>query len=217
MKKVKSIYIVFGIALLASIYFVIGVRSKKSLFLDEILADWATSIFRDSSYPFFKIVTELGDKIGIGIVALLMLFWLWFKKRDYIGMGVFVLAVALSNEVSKWIKELVGRERPLFDHVEAAETLSFPSGHAMVGLTLYMLTAYFLMYQVSLAKIKWGIGFIAFILVFLIGLSRIVLQVHFSTDVLSGYSFGLIWTILWIYLYEWLYDRFPRLGVRHRS
>src|SRR3954470_3912351 len=139
MKRRKGTYIVFGIALLASIYFVIGVRSKKSLFLDEILADWATSIFRESSYSFFKAVTELGDKIGIGIVALLMLLWLWIKKRDYIGMSVFLLAIALSNEVSKWIKELVSRERPLFDHVEAAETLSFPSGHAMVGLTLYIL------------------------------------------------------------------------------
>lgn len=217
MRKIKSTYILLGIALLTSIYFVIGARSKESLFLDEILTDFATSIFQESSYPFFKLVTELGDKIGIGIVVLLMLLWFWLKKRNYIGMAVFVLAVTLGNEVSKWIKELVGRERPVFVHVEAAETLSFPSGHAMVGLTLYMFIAYFLMNYVKSAKIKWGIALIAFILVLLIGLSRIVLQAHFPTDVLSGFSFGLIWTILWLFFYEWLDDCFPRFGVKHRS
>ena len=43
----------------------------------------------------------------IGIVALLVLLWMWLKKRDYIGMAVFVLAVALGNEVSKWMKDLL--------------------------------------------------------------------------------------------------------------
>ena len=45
--------------------------------------------------------------MGIGIVVLLMLIWLGFKKRDYLGMAVLVFAVALGNEVSKWTKELV--------------------------------------------------------------------------------------------------------------
>ena len=45
-----------------------------------------------------------------------------------------LLAVALGNEVSKLIKDLVGRERPVLGATE--ESFSFPSGHAMVGLTL---------------------------------------------------------------------------------
>ena len=80
-----------------------------------------------------------------------------------------------------------------------------------------MLVAYFLINHVKSARMKWGIALIVFIFILFIGLSRIVLQAHFPTDVLSGFSFGFIWTTLWILFYEWLSDRFPRSGVRHRS
>src|SRR3954447_4836865 len=99
MRKDKGLYIGFLIALIASVYFAIGARSKEPLFLDQVLSDFVTSIFHETSYPLFTMISELGDKIGIGIVALLMLLWLWLKKRDYFGMAVFVLAVAIGNEV----------------------------------------------------------------------------------------------------------------------
>lgn len=210
MRKDKGLYIGFLIALIASVYFAIGARSKEPLLLDQVLSDFVTSVFHETSYPLFTMISELGDKIGIGIVALLMLLWLWLKKRDYIGMAVFVLAVAIGNEVNKWIKELVGRERPVFDQVEIAESLSFPSGHAMVGFILYMLAAHLLAENVKSNGAKLGIGLCAFIIVLLIGLSRIVLQAHFPTDVLGGYTIGAAWTILWIIFYNWLYERFPK-------
>jgi undecaprenyl-diphosphatase len=210
MRKDKGLYIGFLIALIASVYFAIGARSKEPLFLDQVLSDFVTNVFHETSHPFFTMISELGDKIGIGIVALLMLLWLWLKKRDYFGMTVFVLAVAIGNEANKWIKELVGRERQVFDQVEVAESLSFPSGHAMVGFILYMLAAHLLAENVKSNGAKLGIGLFAFIIVLLIGLSRIVLQAHFPTDVLGGYTIGTAWTILWIIFYNWLYERFPK-------
>lgn len=206
--KTKTGFMTFGIAILASIYFVVLAKSNKPLLLDRILDEWVTGIFQEQTYPFFKFVTELGDKIGIGIAALIMVLWLWIKKRDYFGMAVFVFAVALGNEMNKWIKEFVGRERPATS-IEA-ESLSFPSGHAMVGLILYMLAAYLLNKSIITSSTKWLIRVIAFIIILLIGLSRIVLQDHFPTDVLGGFTIGLVWSMLWIFLYEWLYIRFPK-------
>ena len=210
MRKAKGMFIILGLAIVASLYFVVLANSKEPSFLDRVLADVVTSVFQEPSYPLFRAISELGDKIGIGIVALLVLLWLWLKKRDYIGMAVLALAVALGNEVSKWMKELVGRERPLFDQVEVAESLSFPSGHAMVGFVLYMLAAHFIAENVKSNRVKRAIGFFAFVIVLFIGLSRIVLQAHFPTDVLGGFTMGAAWTILWILLYDWLYERFPK-------
>ncbi|WP_394233246.1 phosphatase PAP2 family protein [Niallia oryzisoli] len=206
--KTKAGLIIFGIAILASIYFVIAVKSNGPLFLDSIVSEGVTGIFKGQTYPFFKAVTELGDKIGIGIIVLTMVLWLWIKKRDYFGMAVLVFAVALGNELNKWIKELVGRERPVT--AIDADSLSFPSGHAMVGLILYMLAAYLVNRSIRTASLKWVIGLITVILILLIGLSRIVLQDHFPTDVLGGFTIGITWSMLWILLYEWLYKRFPK-------
>ena len=210
MRKAKGMYIILGLSIVASLFFAAGATSKEPLFLDTILSDFVTNVFKEPSYPFFTLISELGDKLGIGIVALLVLLWMWLKKRDYIGMAVFVLAVALGNEVSKWLKELVGRERPLLDQADVAESLSFPSGHAMVGFVLYMLAAHFIAENVKSNGVKLTIGLFAIVIVLLIGLSRIVLQVHFPTDVLGGFTIGAAWTILWILFYDWLYERFPK-------
>ena len=130
--------------------------------------------YSETSYPFFNVITELGDKIGIGIIAFMMCLWLGYKKRDYMAIVILLLAVAVGNEMSKVLKDFIGRERPVT--AEFAETLSFPSGHAMIGFILYFITAYFLIRHFHSVKLKWGTGIIAFILVLLIGLSRIVLR-----------------------------------------
>ena len=87
-------------------------------------------------------ITELGDKIGIVIVAFIIAIWLvTVKKPDFIGMIYFdLLAVAVGNEISKLLKDFIGRERP--ETAQLTETLSFPSGHAMVGLILYFISTY---------------------------------------------------------------------------
>ena len=108
----------------------------KNFSLMKLLKTIVLAIFTESSHSFFGVVTELGDTLGIAIVATLMLIWLWFKKRDYLGMVILLVSVGFGNEINKWIKDLVGRERPVT--AELAESLSFPSGHAMVGLILYV-------------------------------------------------------------------------------
>jgi undecaprenyl-diphosphatase len=115
-------------------------------------------------------------------------------------MVTLLLSVGLGNEINKWIKDSVGRERPVT--VELAESLSFPSGHAMVGFILYFVASYLLINHINSSKLKWGIGILSFFLILLIGLSRIVLQDHFPTDVLGGFSIGLIWSLIWISVYE---------------
>lgn len=201
----KKWMIIFGLSILISIFLIIGARKGEPFFGDQYVNTLVANLFSESTYPFFEGISQLGDKIGIGIVAILMLIWLWGLKKDYSGFAVLFIAVILGNEVNKWLKDMIGRERPLT--VETAETLSFPSGHAMVGITLYIITAFLLFRHLNSKKWKWIIGTLTTGLLLLIGLSRIVLQEHFPTDVLGGYSIGLVWTILWLFLYDWLYEK----------
>jgi undecaprenyl-diphosphatase len=207
MKKSRLRWIILGIAIIASIILVMLVQGNQPLAIDTFSANFITGIFGVSTHPFFEFISVFGDKIGVGIIVLMMIIWLWFNKRNYLAMAILILSVAIGNELSKVVKELVGRERPTLGQ-ETAETLSFPSGHAMVGIILYSLVAYFFIRASRSNQLKWVIGLAAMILVLLIGVSRVVLGAHYITDILGGYTLGIVWTILWVFLYEILTKRF---------
>ncbi|WP_141433131.1 phosphatase PAP2 family protein [Bacillus sp. 03113] len=203
----KIAYVFVTAAFICSIYLIIALKNGNSIPFDREISSFFMNVIHDSTYPVFHFITGFGDKMGIGIMALFVIAWLWVKKRDYTGISIFVLAVAIGNEFNEWIKEAVGRPRPHFEHLVDVKTLSFPSGHAMVGLILYMLTAYFLINELSTKKGKWIVGIVAIVVIFLIGISRIALQVHYPSDVFGGYALGFIWTFLWISIYEKLKRR----------
>lgn len=176
-------------------------KTKGSLWFDKVIAS-SLNWVPESSHPFFIAITEMGDKVGIGILALITVLWLAIKKKDFAGIAAFVFAVALGNEVSKLLKDMVGRPRPEVEHLVDVKSLSFPSGHAMVGIILYLFIAYLILKHVENKNIRMLGAVLAGILILLIGMSRIVLHVHYASDVVGGYALGFIWVSLWIFLYE---------------
>lgn len=176
-------------------------KTKGALWFDEVIAS-SLNWIPESSHPFFIAITEMGDKVGIGILALITVLWLAIKKKDFAGIAAFVFAVALGNEVSKLLKDMVGRPRPEVEHLVDVKSLSFPSGHAMVGIILYLFIAYLILKHVENKNIRMLGAVLAGILILLIGMSRIVLHVHYASDVVGGYALGFIWVSLWIFLYE---------------
>ncbi|WP_187445855.1 phosphatase PAP2 family protein [Bacillus infantis] len=209
-KQSKAALAAVIIAVAAAVLIGYSVSGGKSLWFDRAVSSAVTGVFSASSYPLFEFFTWFGDKQGIGLAALIVLAWLWFKKRDYLGMAVLVIAVALGNEASKRLKELFGRERPELEHITEVNSLSFPSGHAMVGGILYLLTAYFVIKELKSAgaRVMAAAAFALWIL--LIGISRIVLQVHYPTDVAGGYAFAFIWVYIWVIFYVFMNSRFGR-------
>jgi undecaprenyl-diphosphatase len=197
----KQLFIFSLLAGVIGVYLLYLVTSSEALWIDKAIASvFVTS--NDSILTLFGYFTELGSKIGIGTVALLSLLVLWLTKKDYTAMATIALAVALGNEVNKLLKNWIGRERPDLEHFDEVASLSFPSGHAMVGIILYMLIAYFLVKYIPSKKGKWIAAIACTLIILLLGVSRIILHVHYPTDVIGGYAFGFIWGFLWILIYE---------------
>jgi membrane-associated phospholipid phosphatase len=122
---------------------------------------------------------------GIGLP-----FWLWSRGHRHESLEVF-LAVAGASLLNQLLKAHFQRARPSSALFPQAG-LSFPSGHAMIGLALYGCVAWLLWRHRQ--HPLWAAGLVVWAV--LIGLTRVYLHVHYATDVLAGFAIGLVWLIL---------------------
>jgi membrane-associated phospholipid phosphatase len=134
-------------------------------------------------------------------LAVVLAAGLLLVRRLPLTAGAVVLAAVSGNLVVDAIKGHVARARPaLVPHLVEVSNYSFPSGHAansaIVWLTLATLGS-----QVTPAPAArtYLLGAAA-LLVGLIGASRVYLGVHWPSDVLAGWSLGVLWALLWWWL-----------------
>ena len=91
----------------------------------------------------------------------------------------------------------LGRARPeLNPHLVTVYTLSFPSAHSANAVMTYVAMA-LLLTRPGSERLRWTIA--AAILALLIGLSRIILGVHYPSDVVAGWSFGTLWCLVMLW------------------
>jgi undecaprenyl-diphosphatase len=156
---------------------------------------WFEDMWRD--------ITALGSVTVLALVTIACAGYLLMRKR-YRMLGLLVVATVGGLAVSLLLKDLFARPRPEFASAAThVMTSSFPSGHSMLSAVVY-LTLGVLLARTS-ARFRFKVYFIsvALIVSMLVGLSRIYLGVHYPTDVLAGWSLGLIWALLC-----WLVARF---------
>lgn len=202
-----------AIAVVVLLLLLPGVMQGRELLVDRVVKGLFSGV-PDSLDPIFIAITHLGDKKGVGITALIMVMWLLFKRRDFFAMGIFALAVAFGNELNKFLKVLIGRERPSLEHLVHVKSLSFPSGHAMVGSILYIMIAFFLLKEYKNPVARRIIVGLSAAVVLLIGASRIILNVHYPTDILGGYAFGFLWSALFMLVFDRLREAYPLLKTK---
>lgn len=182
-------------------YWVVQIIHGKLPLLDDFLEQ----LLRDfvSYEPFFnfaRFITELGSKTFLVPFVSLMAIIFFIIFRSIVPSVIFAGGTLFSHIINVLIKEVVQRERPFIWLEASAYGYSFPSGHAMISLVCYSLLAYFLSLKIKQIRGK-QLLFISFsLLIFLIGLSRFVLNVHYMTDILSGFMLGYLLLLGFIYL-----------------
>jgi len=114
--------------------------------------------------------------------------------RQHKWYSVKVPAIALTSlAIMFGLKSFFGRPRPLNPLMQEFRGLSFPSGHALMSVTFYGLLIYLTWHLVKDAPARWSIITFLLLWILLIGLSRIYLRAHNYTDVIAGYSIGMMW------------------------
>jgi undecaprenyl-diphosphatase len=125
----------------------------------------------------------------IAALALPALLW-WGLQRRREAVEIFA-AIAGSSLLNQLLKHAFGRVRPLTALIYQPG-LSFPSGHAMIGLALYGMLAW----QLWRHGRHPGWAVLLLLWALFIGLTRVYLHVHYATDVLAGFAAGAGWVVL---------------------
>src|SRR6478609_3685952 len=99
--------------------------------------------------------------------------------------------------ISSLLKDIINRPRPqLVPHLSQVYTSSFPSGHSMLSAVVYLTLGSLLARIAPGMMVKLYLIAVALLLTFLVGVSRVYMGVHYPTDVLAGWTAGLVWAIL---------------------
>ncbi|MFF2550237.1 phosphatase PAP2 family protein [Nocardia sp. NPDC058058] len=156
---------------------------------------WFVEHRNGTATAFAKGISAVGDTATmtmLGVVTCVLLAW-----RRHWETAVFVAFTALgSGAIVFFGKLLIGRPRPpLVDRLVVETNHSYPSGHALgstvvVGVVVALL--------VPLLHGLWRYLLVTLTVLFVlgVGVSRLYLGVHWPTDVLAGWVFGILWLSL---------------------
>lgn len=194
MKSRLKNYII--ISLFAFILIATAVLFKATMKEDLLLYYLLISIKNNILLSVATLLSFLGNIKGLIVVSFFLVFILKSNKQriflflDLIGSGLIINIT----------KNIFLRERPIIGQNLLAD-YSFPSGHTFIAITFYGFLLYLVMKgkQSNYKKLKEGV---LLFLIITIPLSRLILGVHYLTDVLGGITLGLAYLFFLIIMYE---------------
>lgn len=194
MKSRLKNYII--ISLFAFILIATAVLFKATMKEDLLLYYLLISIKNNILLSVATLLSFLGSIKGLIVVSFFLVFILKSNKQriflflDLIGSGLIINIT----------KNIFLRERPIIGQNLLAD-YSFPSGHTFIAITFYGFLLYLVMKdkESNYKKLKEGV---LLFLIITIPLSRLILGVHYLTDVLGGITLGLAYLFFLIIMYE---------------
>ncbi len=144
---------------------------------------------------FFNGVTQLGGLwatiiIGLGVSIALL------ARKHWSLLAAWILGMVGGAGLNYVLKLSFQRQRPNFSDPFLVEKFySFPSGHAMGSVVMYGLLTY-LIFVLARPSYRIPATIASLLLGTLIGLSRLVLGVHYFSDVLAGWIVGAEWVLI---------------------
>ena len=154
----------------------------------------STFLISDFATPIAKFITNFGGAIFLITLTIGLLVLIKNKK---IGISIFsnLVIVTILNQL---LKAILQRPRPTEYRIVEETGYSFPSGHSMVSMAFYGYLIYLIYKYVKNKYIKWISIVLLSILVCSIGISRIYLGVHYTSDVLGGFLISMSYLVIYI-------------------
>ncbi len=201
MKKILKLtkdnykWIILSICLILFLALAEDVFNKEIMQEDIIGYNFVkTYLIKEQVTPIMKIVTFFGGAtclIGLTIILFITI------KNKKIGLliGTNLIVITILNQIFKFILQ---RPRPTENRIINENGYSFPSGHSMISMAFYGFLIYLIYKYVKNKKLKYISITLISILIIFIGISRIYLGVHYTSDILAGFLFSISYLIIFI-------------------
>jgi undecaprenyl-diphosphatase len=137
--------------------------------------------------------TTLGEPTVLISAGVACALWLWYAGHRHLPL-LLIAIVMLGRGLSELQKYWVARVRPdIGAHLVVVKTASFPSGHAASSMVFFLALALVLTQGKPWNRVAVAA---AIALSLVIGASRVMLGVHWPSDVIGGWAFGMLWVLL---------------------
>lgn len=192
-----SKYVKWGICIFCLFIFgfiAIIVYTDSEMIIDSTLYNFICRYFMgDAMTSLVKGVTWFGSTFGIVFICFIIL-CVFRNKRINLCIVSNLLIVSIINYL---LKIVFMRARPDINPLVVETSYSFPSGHAMISMAFYGYLIYIMYYYIDNKIIKRLFIYLLSILILLIGISRIYLGVHYTSDVIGGFCFAIVYLIIY--------------------
>jgi membrane-associated phospholipid phosphatase len=194
-----ALTVALGLVFLAALGFGLVsdmVTTQSGLYrYDASAAAWGAEHATPTSTRVLGLVTWLGATVTVLSVTVALGVLEWARRRRLAVLAFLLMVVVGQNLIANTVKELVDRGRPPVPHLAPSSGFSFPSGHTAAAAATWAAVALVLGRGRPLPVKAWLAAGAALVTV-AVASSRVLLGVHWLTDVIGGAALGFGWFVV---------------------
>ena len=170
-------------------------EADKLVRLDEYINQQIDLMRTEGMITIFSWITDLGGSAALVAVSLVTTGLLWAHRRRYIiaPLWLTIIGSQITTSAGKYV---LVRQRPDFVTEIATITSSFPSGHATSAMAVYGFIAYIVARELKTTRQRFEMIYWTAVLISLIGFSRMLLGLHYASDIAAGFLVGGLWLLV---------------------
>ncbi len=172
---------------------------EKERWVDDAIFSFFSSFSGNGFIETMKFFTFFGSSQFLLPAYIILITYFIIKKMFRYSIHIAMISIS-STALMLVIKEITHRQRPDSPVIIGITTFSFPSGHTLSSFIFCSILIYIIWRGNLKPLFRWIYSILLFSFAVTIGISRIVLKVHYPTDVIAALCLGFAWVVLsfWI-------------------